>query len=280
MPRRTASEDSEKSGTSQDNSEWENWAGVWGVRGGRSSQMVRHGSQMGRHGALLPQIKKVVGLIPGLGHFYVEFACSQCVCLRGFSSFLQQLKNMHVLSIWDLKLSIGVNVSAKSCLSVCGPAKNWRLFQGVTLPSPYDSWERLQQTPVTLILGTSWHRKWTKEWSHIWARILQLLLPPVFYVVPCFKSLFIFLKDEKRRWGSNWSALQVQGQKWRSKTLPGDRWRLQRWHWDILTYGLWWHYWGTRTSWLCVAFLLFVSRFLPISLEELTSIFHFSSKAS
>lgn len=39
------------------------------------------------------------------------------------------------------KLSVDVYVSANGCLSLCGPAMNWRLIQGV----PYDSWDRLQQ---------------------------------------------------------------------------------------------------------------------------------------
>ena len=103
---------------------------------------------------------------PALGPFCVEFACSPCVCvgsLSGFSGFLPQSKNMHVRSIGDSKLSLGVNVSVNGCVSLCGPAMNWRLIQGVTLPSPQDSWDRLQLTPVTLRSGLSGSRKWMKE---------------------------------------------------------------------------------------------------------------------
>lgn len=35
------------------------------------------------------------------------------------------------------------------CLSLCDPMVIWRLVQGVNLPSPYDSWNGLQQTPTT-----------------------------------------------------------------------------------------------------------------------------------
>lgn len=56
-------------------------------------------------------------------------------------------KNMHVRSIEDSELSVGVNVSANGCLPIC------------SLPSPYDNWDRLQLTPVTLRLGFSRSRK-------------------------------------------------------------------------------------------------------------------------
>ena len=56
--------------------------------------------------------------------------------LSGFSGFLPQSKNMHVRSIEHSKLSVGVHVSVNGCLFLCGPAMNWRLVQGVTLPSP------------------------------------------------------------------------------------------------------------------------------------------------
>lgn len=46
------------------------------------------------------------------------------------------------------------------CLSLCGPAMSWQLATGVSLPSPYDSWARLQQATVTTSSGTSGYRKW------------------------------------------------------------------------------------------------------------------------
>lgn len=43
-----------------------------------------------------------------------------------------------------------VSVSVNGLLSQGDPAMSWRLIQGVTPPSPPDSWERLQLTSVTL----------------------------------------------------------------------------------------------------------------------------------
>lgn len=40
--------------------------------------------------------------------------------------------------------------------SLCGPAMNWSLIQGVTMPLS-DGWERL---PLTSRSGLSWSRKW------------------------------------------------------------------------------------------------------------------------
>lgn len=50
------------------------------------------------------------------------------------------------------------------CVSVngCGLAMNWRFGWGVTLPSPCDSWEMLQQTPVVQNSGTNWCEKINK----------------------------------------------------------------------------------------------------------------------
>lgn len=38
------------------------------------------------------------------------------------------------------------------------------LVQGVTPPSPSDSWKGLQLTPVTLGSGTSGYRRWMESW--------------------------------------------------------------------------------------------------------------------
>ena len=115
--------------------------------------------------ALLPHSKKVAGSRPpwswvwDLSVWSLHVLPVSAWVLSGFSGFLPQSKNMHVRSIGDSKLSLGVNVSVNGCVSLCGPAMNWRLIQGVTLPSPQDSWDRLQLTPVTLRSGLSGSRK-------------------------------------------------------------------------------------------------------------------------
>lgn len=48
-----------------------------------------------------------------------------------------------------------LSVSANGCLSGRGPAMSWLTAQGVTQPLPYESWERLQLTPMTLSSETS-----------------------------------------------------------------------------------------------------------------------------
>jgi len=71
-------------------------------------------------------------------------------CMRGFSPGTPATsppKNMHVRSIVDSKLSLGVSVSVCGCLSrlsLCGPVMDWRPVQGVPCLSPNDSWDRLQ----------------------------------------------------------------------------------------------------------------------------------------
>lgn len=69
--------------------------------------------------------------------FCVAFACSPRVCV-GSLSVLQLPGN-----------SLVVHICVCSCLSLCGLALTWRLVQGVTLPLPYDSWERLQAGPCS-----------------------------------------------------------------------------------------------------------------------------------
>lgn len=70
--------------------------------------------------------------------------------------------------IADSKLSSGVNVRANSGLSL--PAMSWRHVEGVSLPSPSDIWNRLQQTPVTQSSGTAgMENGWIKnsgKWIH------------------------------------------------------------------------------------------------------------------
>lgn len=48
-------------------------------------------------------------------------------------------------------MTVGVCERVNLCLSLCGPAMSWRLVQGVTPPSLFDSWDWLQQTPEILI---------------------------------------------------------------------------------------------------------------------------------
>lgn len=56
-------------------------------------------------------------------------------------------------------------MSANGCLSLCGHVMNWPLSQGVTLPSGYDSWVRLQLIPVTLRSGTIGYRKLVNDFN-------------------------------------------------------------------------------------------------------------------
>lgn len=51
---------------------------------------------------------------------------------------------MHVRPIRGAKPYVGVNVSANDCLSECDHTMSWQLVQ---VPSPYDCWDGLQQTP-------------------------------------------------------------------------------------------------------------------------------------
>lgn len=82
-------------------------------------------------------------------------------------------RNRHVRSIENSKLYLGVNVSANDCLFLCGPAMSWWLFHCVTLPSPGDSWERLQLTLLTSSSRTNGYGKWMNEWMHPIFLILQ-----------------------------------------------------------------------------------------------------------
>ncbi|XP_075308222.1 serine/threonine-protein kinase OSR1b isoform X2 [Odontesthes bonariensis] len=82
-----------------------------------------------------------------LGPFCVEFACSPRVCvgsLRVLRLPPTVQKIMHVRLIGISKLSVGVSVSVHGCLSLCGPAMDWRPVQGVPRLSPIDCWDRLQ----------------------------------------------------------------------------------------------------------------------------------------
>lgn len=72
-------------------------------------------------------------------------------------------KNIHVKSTGNTKLFVGVTVSTNSCLSQCGPRMSWPLVSDVTLPSPYGSWESLQQTSGPLSSVTSGYEKWMNE---------------------------------------------------------------------------------------------------------------------
>lgn len=40
-------------------------------------------------------------------------------------------------------------LSVNGCVPLCDPVMNWPLALGVALPSPVDSWEKLQMNPVT-----------------------------------------------------------------------------------------------------------------------------------
>lgn len=71
--------------------------------------------------ALSPHNKKETGF----QNFYVESACSLCVCV-GFLwiLWLPPTEQRHALKVWlvgDSKLPSGVNVSECLCVSVCQP---------------------------------------------------------------------------------------------------------------------------------------------------------------
>lgn len=79
--------------------------------------------------ALLPNSRKILGLIFVLGPFGVEFACS--VCSSGYYVFLPQSRDMHIRHIGDSKLSVGVNAYSPLYVSPCD-----ELFQGVPCLHP------------------------------------------------------------------------------------------------------------------------------------------------
>ena len=79
--------------------------------------------------------------------------------LSGYSGFLPPPENMHVRLTGDSKLSVGVSVSVHGCVSLCGPAMDWRPVQGVPCVLPNDNWDSLQSPPATLN-GLSKYRKW------------------------------------------------------------------------------------------------------------------------
>ena len=69
----------------------------------------------------------------------------------GYSGFLPQSKDMHVSLIGGSKLATGVIMSMHGCSSTCGPARWTGALSRVyhCLP-PEESWDRLQQSSVTL----------------------------------------------------------------------------------------------------------------------------------
>ncbi len=105
--------------------------------------------------ALSPHSKKVVGSnpgCPGLSVWSLHVLPVSAWVLSGCSGFLPPSKDMQARLIGVSKLSLGVNVSVRGCLSMCGPAMDWRPVQGVPRLSPYASWDRLQP-PATLYAG-------------------------------------------------------------------------------------------------------------------------------
>lgn len=80
----------------------------------------------------------VVGLFPGVCDVSVWSFCVFSVLL-GFPSMC-------------------VSANGYLSLSLCGSVMNWRLVHCVTLPSPCDSWRRIQKTPVTLrtVIESQW----------------------------------------------------------------------------------------------------------------------------
>jgi len=52
-------------------------------------------------------------------------------------------ENLHVRLTGDSKLILGVSVTVHGCVSLCGPAMDWRHVQGEPRLSPNDSWDRL-----------------------------------------------------------------------------------------------------------------------------------------
>lgn len=80
----------------------------------------------------------------------MPFSSSSSSVYSGLSGGLDR---PHQISLTMLNLSDEIQlISVKVCLALCSLVMSWRLIQGGTLPSPSDSWERLQMPPVTLIV--------------------------------------------------------------------------------------------------------------------------------
>lgn len=85
--------------------------------------------------------------------------CTSSMCLCGFSlcsTSSHGPKTCPVRRIENSTLSVGVFVSVSCRFPVRGPAMNWRLVRGATAPSPYDNWERLQQSLATRRTENGW----------------------------------------------------------------------------------------------------------------------------
>ncbi|MEQ2208145.1 hypothetical protein XENOCAPTIV_026905 [Xenoophorus captivus] len=57
-----------------------------------SKLLQKQGCTVSHLVALLPCSKKVLGLMPGQGSFYMEFACSPCACVGSHRVLLLPLK--------------------------------------------------------------------------------------------------------------------------------------------------------------------------------------------
>lgn len=116
-----------------------------------------HGDTVAKWFVLPPQSKKIEGSVPGLGLTFL-CACSPCVCVGSHQLLSNTPK--HASQANRGTLIVHRCVSVNDCLSLCGHAMNWWHGHGVTLPLPYDSWDRLRQTPVTLNSWLSGYGKW------------------------------------------------------------------------------------------------------------------------
>lgn len=84
------------------------------------------GATWWRSGALLPHSQQVVGSQCGSLHVLL----ASVWVLAGFSSCHPRSKNMHVRNTGNSALCVGVSVSARGCLSLCGLAMNRLLVRG------------------------------------------------------------------------------------------------------------------------------------------------------
>lgn len=111
-------------------------------------------------------------------HFFDEIHCGidwQSLCP-------QNKKVLNLIPTQDKQLSAGVSPSAIVCLSLCGPVINCRHVEGVTPPSPFEGWERLQQP---LSAGQTIENGWKDSFFH-------LLTSNVEFVTICGNIWFIF----------------------------------------------------------------------------------------
>lgn len=123
----------------------------------------------GQHSGVV--FSAVVGLIPGLGLFCLEFACSPCFWLGSLQALSWAsstlYKNMDVRRNGNSKLSVHVNVNGCKSLFVllCVPAVNWWLAHCVTCLLLMRAGIGSSRPLRPLVsAGVTWYRRWMHGW--------------------------------------------------------------------------------------------------------------------